>query len=101
MRKVILLCAAGMSTSMLVKKIVEAAKEIDYDVDVSAYSISEAKNVVPSSDIVLLGPQVRFNLKKIQDSFPDKPVSVIDMRDYGTMNGKSVVAMIKKVLKDD
>lgn len=100
MRKVVLLCAAGMSTSILVKKISEAAQAINYDLEVNAYSISEAKNVVPTADIVLLGPQVRFNLSKIKAEFPDKIVEVIDMRDYGTMNGKNVVTMIKKLLND-
>ncbi|AMC92518.1 PTS sugar transporter subunit IIB [Erysipelothrix larvae] len=100
MRKVVLLCAAGMSTSMLVKNISVAAKEEDYEIEVTAHTISDAKSVVPGSDIVLLGPQVRFNLNGVKDKFPDIPVKVMDMEAYGKMDGKKIVALIRKTLND-
>ena len=40
MRKIRLFCAAGMSTSLLVTKMQNYAKEIGYDCDVVAYPIS-------------------------------------------------------------
>ena len=43
------------------------------------------------ADVILLGPQVRFELKKVSGLFPDKPVEVIDMKDYGMMNGQKVL----------
>lgn len=95
---IVLLCAAGMSTSVLVRKIQEAAKEIEFDCTVNAYGVSEAKSVVPDADVVLLGPQVRFLLKKVQADFPEKQVAVIDMRDYGTMNGLNVINTVKSIL---
>lgn len=100
MRKIILLCAAGMSTSILVKKIEEAAAAQDYEIQISAHPVSEATRVATDADIVLLGPQVRFNLNTVQNQLPGKPVEVIDMRAYGTMNGEAVVASIKKTLGD-
>ena len=40
----------------------------------------------------MLGPQVRYVLKNVQDVVDDKaPFDVIDMRDYGTMNGAKVL----------
>lgn len=44
MTKIVLLCAAGMSTSALVRKMKDAAKAEDYECDISAHSVSEAKN---------------------------------------------------------
>ena len=41
--------------------------------------------------VVLLGPQVRYELKRIQKAADPIPVDVIDTRDYGLMNGKSVL----------
>ncbi|MFR6099994.1 MAG: PTS sugar transporter subunit IIB [Longibaculum sp.] len=41
--------------------------------------------------MILLGPQVRYELKKIQGMYPDKPVEVINMQDYGMMNGQKVL----------
>lgn len=42
--------------------------------------------------MILLGPQVRFELNKIRGKYPDKPVEVINMQDYGMMNGEKVLA---------
>lgn len=100
MRKIILLCSAGMSTSILVTKMQQAAADQGYDVEVSAHSVSEAVRVGSDADIILLGPQVRFNLSNVQKQLPGKPVEVIDMRAYGTMNGEAVINEVKKVLND-
>lgn len=100
MRKIILLCSAGMSTSILVNKMKEAAAAGGYDVEVSAHSVSEASRVAQDADIILLGPQIRFNLSNVQAQFPEKPVEVIDMRAYGTMNGAAVIDVVKAKLGD-
>ncbi|NLL74232.1 MAG: PTS sugar transporter subunit IIB [Erysipelothrix sp.] len=100
MRKIVLLCSAGMSTSILVTKMQQAAADQGYEVEVSAHSVSEATRVGANADIILLGPQVRFNLSNVQKQLPGKPVEVIDMRAYGTMNGEAVINEVKKVLND-
>lgn len=101
MRKIRLFCAAGMSTSLLVTKMQNYAKEIGYDVDVVAYPISEASVYGPEADIVLLGPQVRFQLNDVKKQLgPDKIVEPIDMRAYGMMDGKKVIEDVKAKLGD-
>ena len=100
MKKIVLLCSAGMSTSILVKKMQEAADAENYAVEVSAHAVSEAARVGADADVVLLGPQVRFNLAKVKKELPNTPVEVIDMRAYGTMNGQAVIDEVKKILKD-
>lgn len=100
MRKIVLLCSAGMSTSLLVTKMRQHAAEIDYAVEVDAYSVSEATREAKDADLVLLGPQVRFNLSAIQKQLPGKPVDVIDMRAYGMMDGAAVIKQAKEILGD-
>ena len=39
----------------------------------------------------MLGPQVRFLESKMKEIAGDKPVTVIDMQAYGTMNGEKVL----------
>lgn len=90
--KIVLICSAGMSTSLLVNKMQKAATEQGIEADIAAYPEAEVTKVGGDADIILLGPQVRFELKKIRGLFPDKPVEVIDMKDYGMMNGKKVLA---------
>lgn len=98
MTKIVLLCAAGMSTSALVRKMKDAAKAEDYECDISAHSVSKAKNY-QSADMILLGPQVRYRLKEVQGELPNNKVEVIDMKDYGMMNGKAVLDHVRKVLE--
>ncbi|MDQ0151085.1 PTS sugar transporter subunit IIB [Eubacterium multiforme] len=100
MRKIVLLCAAGMSTSMLVVKMQEAAKEIGYKVEIEANAISNVVNATRGADIVLLGPQVRFNLDNVKDKCKGIPVEAIDMVAYGMLDGKAVINHVKKVLED-
>lgn len=99
MRKIVLLCAAGMSTSMLVKKMQTAAEAMDYACDIAAYPVAEASQRGEDADIVLLGPQVRFNLNKVKSQVTC-PVEAIDMRSYGMMDGKAVIEHVRKVLGD-
>ena len=43
MKKILLVCAAGMSTSMLVKRMIDHATAISLEVNISALAIAEAK----------------------------------------------------------
>lgn len=98
MRKILLVCSAGMSTSMLVKKMMDAAKKDDYDIQVEAHSISEARSIGHEWDVILLGPQVKFQLKEMKNAFPNKPVDAIEMRSYGRMDGEAVVKQARLLL---
>ncbi len=100
MRNIVLFCSAGMSTSVMVKKMQEAAKEQDYDCTVAAYSVSEATTYGPDADVVLLGPQIRFNLNKVRGLLPGKIVEVIDMKAYGMMDGAAIINFCKQKLGD-
>lgn len=100
MRKITLLCSAGMSTSILVTKMREAAEAQGYDCAIEAYSLSMADEVIPSSDIVLLGPQVRFNLAGLKEKYPEAIIEVIDMLAYGSLDGKKIIATVQETLKD-
>lgn len=60
MKNILLVCSAGMSTSLLVSKMKEAAKEAEIEVNINALPISECDSVIDTVDIVLLGPQVRY-----------------------------------------
>lgn len=100
MRKIVLMCAAGMSTSVLVKKMQEAAANMNYEVTIAAYPTSEAAKEGADADIVLLGPQVRFQLNKIRGILPGKVVETIEMKMYGRMDGKGVIEFVKAKLGD-
>lgn len=90
--KILLACNAGMSTSMLVQRMNQAAQARNIEATIMAVPISQAMSIYPEWDIVLLGPQVRHQLKAfVAKSGGVTPIGVIDMRDYGTMNGENVL----------
>ncbi|MCM3238484.1 PTS sugar transporter subunit IIB [Heyndrickxia sp. FSL K6-6286] len=92
MKKLLLVCAAGMSTSLLVNKMNDAAKEKGIEIEIFALPVSECESVANEVDIVLLGPQVRYQKPQVDKIIDGRvPVEVIDMRDYGTMNGMAVL----------
>lgn len=81
MIKILLCCASGMSTSLLVEKMKRAATK---------------QNV--EADIIFLGPQVRYAKEEIQKTVGSIPVYMIGMKDYGMMNGDSVLAQALEYL---
>lgn len=98
MKKILLVCNAGMSTSMLVAKMKKSAEAKGIDVSIEAKSLSEAKNEIPGVDIVLLGPQIRYELNNVKSIAGNVPVEAIDMKDYGMMNGEKVLMHAMEVM---
>lgn len=99
-KKIVLFCAAGMSTSLLVNKMRQAAAKAGKDYDIAAYSLNEEEKHAPDADVILLGPQVRYALSKLQAKYPGKPIEGIDMRMYGMMDGEGTVAFARKLMND-
>ncbi|ELK3169032.1 PTS sugar transporter subunit IIB, partial [Listeria innocua] len=86
-------CSAGMSTSLLVKKMTEAIENNHVDATVIAVAEADFDKYKGNVDVVLLAPQVRFlekNLKRVLDPL-GIPVSIINGIDYGTMDGEKVL----------
>ena len=88
---VLLVCAAGMSTSLLVNRMKEAAETKEIEFQIEAHPVGQIEKYGEAADVILLGPQVRYELKNVKKMFLDKPVEIINMQDYGTMNGAKVL----------
>ncbi len=91
MVNILLVCSAGMSTSAVVKKMQKAAEEKGIEATIWAVGEAQSKDEIPKSDIILLGPQVRFLEKKMKDRAGGKPVMVIDMAAYGRLDGAKIL----------
>lgn len=93
MKKILLCCAAGMSTSMVVQRMEKAAKEKNIAVEIDAVGLEEFSEQVSGCDCCLLGPQIKY---KLADFAPlaaelNKPIAVINTIDYGMMNGEKIL----------
>jgi len=100
MKKILLVCAAGMSTSLLVNRMKEAAEKKGVEVEITALPVTEASSIIDDMDIVLLGPQVRFQKSQVDALVKGRiPVEVIDMRAYGMMDGEAVLESALQLMK--
>ena len=93
MKKILLCCCAGMSTSLLVTRMEAEAKKRGLDIKIWACSekvFEEEFNKEPA-DCVLVGPQIRYLLNTIKKQANGTPVELIDMRIYGMMDGAKVL----------
>lgn len=91
--KIILVCSAGMSTSLLVNKMRKAAEEQGIRAEIDAVPESQLKNNLNGLDVVLIGPQVRYLEKKVRDLVEPRGVQVdiIDTMAYGMVQGDKVL----------
>lgn len=101
MINILLVCSAGMSTSMLVKRMKESADKKGIEANIWSVGDADSVDATKKADIVLLGPQVRYLEKTMNERVKHEiPVSVIDMRVYGSMNGEAALESALQLLEE-
>lgn len=100
--KIVLICYAGMSTSLLVNRMKKAASTKNIAADIVAVSTADMYEVIEDADVILLGPQARYMLEEVKKAVKDKniPVEVINQKLYGTMDGDAVLKMALELVKN-
>ncbi|WP_121603869.1 PTS sugar transporter subunit IIB [Virgibacillus sp. Bac332] len=96
--RVLVACSAGMSTSLFVNKVKNAAETEGIDLQIEAASISEARSLLQKNeyDLLLLGPQVAFMKNQMEKELENLlTVDVINSQDYGLMRVENVLKQIK------
>ena len=91
--RIVLLCAQGMSTSLLVERMKEAAAKRGVNAEIEAEMVDSFDQQLKTTDVILLGPQVRYKKNELQLK-ADKaeiPLDVIDMAAYGSIDGDKVL----------
>lgn len=90
---ILLVCSAGMSTSMLVSKMKESAEKQGLDHEIDAVSASQLNEHLEKTDVILIGPQVRYMQAQITKQAEPHGIKVdlINQMDYGMMKGENVL----------
>jgi PTS system cellobiose-specific IIB component len=91
---ILLVCSAGMSTSLLVNRMQKEAEVRSLkDIKVFAASIEELELYIDEYDVVLIGPQLRYREKHVSAlaGAKGKSCAVIDSLSYGMVDGKKVL----------
>ncbi|WP_042463462.1 PTS sugar transporter subunit IIB [Neobacillus dielmonensis] len=102
MKRILLACSAGMSTSLLVTKMEQHVASINEEAKIWAVGQDQAKKEMANADVVLIGPQMSFlkgELQKEADKYGIK-VDVIDMMAYGLADGKKAYEQALKLMGD-
>ena len=97
MKKIFLFCEAGMSTSLMVSKMQEVANKHNLDIHIEAFPAGKSHVLITEKrpDCVLLGPQVRFLFKKIEEDC----IAPIEPASYGAMDGEKVLKQAIRLIK--
>lgn len=104
MKKILLSCSAGMSTSLLVSKMKDVAEQQEISVQIEAVSSDNAFSMLNDYDVLLIGPQMRFMKRKfekyIKDQSIDIPIDIIDTVAYGRIDGSGVLKQALNLIGD-
>ena len=90
---ILLVCACGSSTSVVLQKMKENLTE-DEPWTIEAKSLSDAKKVMGKYDYVLLAPQIRYQIKT--EPYEGLTVMNIEPADFGRCNGKAILDQIRR-----
>lgn len=96
--KILLICANGLSTSILMNKMQKWGKEKNIELEVRAVPMSEYLNVYKNFDCILIGPQISYQYNEIKANAIDVPVEKISPMDYGMSNVENIMKQVKVCL---
>lgn len=67
MKQVLLICAGGMSSSLMAKKVTSFFKERNYEIELTATSVVSGEKAirVGAYDLYLVSPQIRMYLDRM------------------------------------
>lgn len=95
--KILLVCNAGMSTSMLMKKMLTYGQQKQMDLHVEAHAVQEFEDYMGSFDVALLGPQISYKSEEVR-SRSTIPVGVINSMDYAIGNAEKIIKQAQNLV---
>lgn len=97
--RVLLVCNAGMSSSILIEKTKEAANKRGFDLTITSTSIKAVRDEVGNWDVCLLGPQVAYALDRVKGVL-DIPTMAIEARTYAMADGEKTLDFAVKIYEN-
>lgn len=94
---IMLVCAGGMSSGILMNKMKKWGEENQKDLKVKAYGMGEFENEVQNYQCILLGPQISYKEKEIRANAGGIPVAQISSMDYALGNVENIMKQVEKM----
>ncbi len=98
--KILIICSAGMSSSLIANKMQQELQKMGIEGVVDAFSSSEMISRMDDYDIVLVGPQLRYMYAEIADTCAKagKTALLIDMKAYGKQDAAAIIKQVQEAL---
>lgn len=96
--RILLCCNAGMSSSILVKKIKMAASNRGMEIEIKAVANSRVKEEVGKWDVCLVGPQLSYAVDTLKVKL-NIPVAGIEPAAYAIADGEKVLDFALNLVK--
>lgn len=95
---ILLCCNAGMSSSILVKKIKAAAEKRGMDINIQAVANAAIREEVGKWDVCLVGPQLVYAVPNIKAQL-NIPVASVEPRTYAMADGDKALDFALNLVK--
>lgn len=99
-RRIVLLCSAGISTNLLVRRMEAEAARLDYPCSISFYPVAEADEAAAFADAMLLAPQTASELGSLKVKYPNVKVALIPREFYGKIDAAGILDFAQKEAGD-
>ena len=104
MKRIYLFCSAGMSTSLVASRMQDVADKHNLPLEIKAFPDPKLDTIYEQyhPDVILLGPQVKFKFNATREKYEPTgiPVEVINLEDYGNVNGERILKRAIQLIKN-
>ena len=94
--KILLVCAGGMSTGLLMNKMKSYWAQQGMELTIDAVGIDVCDIACTDYDIILVGPQVGYRLAQIKAD-TGKPCEIIPSFDYAVANCPNIMKLAQEL----
>ena len=100
MKKVLLITMSTAAAKLFTVRTAAALKRKSLSAEITAMNAENGLNNLDNFDMVLLAPHKRFLLNKPSklSELNDKPVEVVDSRDFANLNGEAAANLIEQMM---
>lgn len=98
--KVMLSCSSALTTSFFAESLQQAADSLGLDYSFEAVSYNRLYEVGSEADVILLAPQIGFELEKVKEAFHHRVVLVIPAKMFAQYNAYDLIAEIRSQIAE-
>ncbi len=94
--KILLVCAGGMSTGLLMNKMKAYWAQQGKELQITACGMGEYDEIHKDYDVIMVGPQIGYRLAQIKAD-TGKPCEIIPSFDYAVANCPNIMKLANKL----